>query len=94
MHVSTKPICKFSVFPYNVEKGGVGDCYNAKGKDSDQQLIGSKPTTKNGTYSGGGFSAWRNKFYQPKVMKPVPFYLKDGTQDGQIVIILLVVLAL
>ena len=71
-----KPHCKFAVFPYNVEKGGVGDCFNTKGKDSDQQLIGSKPTTKNGTYSGGGYSAWRNKFYQPKEMKPVPFHLR------------------
>ena len=71
-----KPHCKFAVFPYNVEKGGVGDCFNTKGKDSDQKLIGSKPTTKNGTYSGGGYSAWRNKFYQPKEMKPVPFYLR------------------
>ena len=71
-----KPNCKFAVFPYEVENGARGNCWNTKGKDSDQVLLGSKPTSSNKNFSGGNNSAWRNKFYQPKNVEIVPFTLR------------------
>ena len=62
-----KPHCKFSVYPQVVNNGGRGKCYNTKGMDKDQQLIGNQNT---------GLAAWRNKFYVPKKPKNTPFYLR------------------
>ena len=71
-----KPNCKFAVFPYEVERGARGHCWNTKGKDSGQKLRGSKPKSRYGNYAGGGYSAWRNKYYEPKKPLMLPHYLR------------------
>lgn len=62
-----KPHCKFAVYSQSVNFGGRGKCFNTKGSDKNQELRGGPDT---------GYSAWRNKFYEPKEPKVVPFYLR------------------
>tara|TARA_B100001063_G_C16777512_1_gene566842 strand:+ start:445 stop:1779 length:1335 start_codon:yes stop_codon:yes gene_type:complete len=62
-----KPHCKFAVYSQSVNFGGRGKCFNTKGSDKNQELRGGPDT---------GYSAWRNKFYEPKPPKVVPFHLR------------------
>lgn len=62
-----KPNCKYAFYPFSVESGTSGNCYNTKGKDDDQKPFGGKKS---------GYAAWRNKFYTPKKIKMSPFHLR------------------
>jgi len=63
----TKSNCKFSVYPWHVNSGGKGHCWNTKGKDKDQTLRGNKHS---------GWAARRNKYYVPKKVQISPFHLR------------------
>lgn len=55
--------CKFSYYSHNMERGGIGKCWNTHGSDSNQRTYGGK--------NQGGIT-WRNQKYTPKPQPPPP----------------------